>query len=207
MTPNTVVTYQDANARVEKVRAHLTAICLRLDEATRQMEAHEEAAIFSGEQPDSSYRTNVLDLRCQRDNASQMLHTLEQRLEALRQQEEEAERAAKREAAEAHLQNLLKARREKANKAIAAVFACNSLFAELYAFEPKVRGVLVLDLQNDQRVIPPLPPSGLLHFGDSLVFDNWAESLCEYGYADAVPDSVPGKRRFINKRGLLRGED
>jgi hypothetical protein len=201
------ISHADASARVDTLRAELDSINADLAAARQHRDDHECNAVLAGAEIDISFRAAVDELQAKSSVTSNLIRTLEVRVEAIRQKEAEAELATRRAAAEELIRNLMAKQREKAAAAIAAVFACNNLFLEAAEIRKQILGTITVEFPGESRTVPPLPPSGPLTFFKELSLDTWCEGACEFGYSDLIPDSMAAKRRYLNKHGATAPSD
>lgn len=195
----TKVSHADASVRVDALRTQLSSLDAEIAAATKQKDDHECEAVLTGAEIDTSFRNAVLELHVKRLATSNLLRTLEGRLEAIREQEESAKRAAKRKEAEDLFAKLLELHREKTQAAITAVFLAARTFADLLEIRAQMALILDADLRDTGRRAPVLFPGSLNLLRNGSI-DTWAQDVCAFGYADMVPDSSLGKKRFINSR-------
>jgi len=192
------ITHADASARVDKLRGQLASIGADLTAATQARDNHECEAVLAGAEIDASFRTVADELQVKHSVTSNLIRTLEVRVEAMRQKEADAVKATKRAAAEELVKNLMAQQHEKASAAVAAVLACNKLFREASEIRGQIRSTISIEFPGEERPVPVLPPSGA--FIDELALDSWAESACEFGYAECIPALMAAKRRFLAKK-------
>jgi hypothetical protein len=194
------ISHADASARVDTLRAQLASIEAELAAARQRRDDHECEAVLAGAEIDKSFRDDVDELQVKYSTTSNLIRTLEVRVEAILQKETNAASAVKRAAAEELIKNLMAKQHEKATAAIAAVLACNALFLEAAEIRRQVLAVAAVEFPGENRRVPPLPPSGPLTFLDvsNHWFDFWAEGVCAWGYVECIPDSIPGKQRYLN---------